>query len=138
MSKVSHNTDKNISPVVLLYYGFGLFYDIFHGQINILQLKKIDEPRFVQNVNQFLQLIGLYYLKEDARRNKGLKIMNDILTSCSDTGNIPLLTASSILNYRSDSHMIGPHGGAVCVTEFKNDIHSISSVLYIEATTYTV
>ena len=80
--------------------------------------------------------MGLYYLKEDTRRNKGLKIMNDILTSCSDAGNIPLLPTSSILNYRSDSHIIGPHSGAVCVTEFKNNIYSILLVLYIEATTY--
>jgi len=128
--------DKDIPPVVLLYHGFGLFYDIFHGQINIPQLEKIDEPRFAQNVDRFLQLMGSYYLKEDARRNEGLKIINDILTSRSDAGNIPPLAASSILNYRSDGHMVGPHGGAVCVTEFKNEIHSISSVPYVEATAY--
>ena len=80
--------------------------------------------------------MGLYYLKEDARRNEGLKIINDILTSHSDAGNIPPLAASSILNYRSDGHMVGPHGGAVCVTEFKNKIHSILSVPYVEATAY--
>jgi len=128
--------DKDIPPVVLLYHGFGLFYDIFHGQINIPQLEKIDEPRFAQNVDRFLQLMGSYYLKEDARRNEGLKIINDILTSRSDAGNIPPLAASSILNYRSDGHMVGPHGGAVCVTEFKDEIHSISSVPYVEATAY--
>ena len=128
--------DKDIPPVVLLYHGFGLFYDIFHGQINIPQLKKIDEPRFAQNVDRFLQLMGSYYPKEDARRNEGLKIINDILTSRSDAGNIPPLAASSILNYRSDGHMVGPHGGAVCVTEFKNEIQCISSVPYVEATAY--
>jgi len=35
--------DKDISPVVLLYYGFGLFYDIFYGQANISHLEKVDE-----------------------------------------------------------------------------------------------
>ena len=128
--------DKDIPPVVLLYHSFGLFYDIFHGQINIPQLNKIDEPQFVQNVDRFLQLMGSYYMKENARRNEGLKIINDILTSHSDAGNIPPLAVSSILNYRSDSHMVGSHGGAVCVTEFKNEIHSILSVPYVEATAY--
>jgi len=80
--------------------------------------------------------MGSYYLKEDARRNEGLKIINNILTSRSDAGDIPPLAASSILNYRSDGHMVGSHGGAVCVTEFKNEIHGISSVPYVEATTY--
>ena len=80
--------------------------------------------------------MGSYYLKEDTRRNEGLKIINDILTSHSDAGYIPLLAASSILNYRSDGHMVGPHGSTVCITEFKNKIHSISSVPYIEATAY--
>jgi len=79
-----------------------------------------------------------YYPKEDARRNEGLKIINDILMSHSDVGDIPLLAASSILNYRSDGHIVGPHGGAVCVTEFKNEIHGISSVPYVEATVYAV
>jgi len=78
----------------------------------------------------------LYYLKEDTRRNEGLKIINNILMSHSDVGDISLLAASSILNYRSDGHMVGLYGGAVCVTEFKNEIHSISSVPYIEATAY--
>ena len=39
--------NKDIPPVVLLYYGFGLFYDIFHSQANISHLKKVDEPRLV-------------------------------------------------------------------------------------------
>ena len=57
---------------------------------------------------------------------------------CSDTGNILPLAVLSILNYGSNSHIVGPHSGAVYVTEFKNEIHSILSVLYIEATTYAV
>ena len=56
--------------------------------------------------------------------------------SCSDVGNIPPLAATSIFSYRSDGHMVGLHSGAVCVTEFKNEIHSISSIPYVEATTY--
>ena len=52
--------------------------------------------------------------------------------SCSDVGNIPPLAATSIFSYRSD----GLHGGAVCVTEFKNEIHGISSIPYVEATAY--
>ena len=54
--------------------------------------------------------------------------------SCSDVGNIPPLAATSIFSYRSD----GLHGGAVCVTEFKNEIHGISLVPYVEATAYAV
>ena len=81
--------------------------------------------------------MSLYYLKGDTRKNKGLKIINDILTSYSDARNIPPLAALSILNYRSNGHIVGLHSGAVCVTEFKNKIHSISSVLYVEATAYT-
>jgi len=92
----------------------------------------------VQNVNWFLQLIGLYYLKEDARRSEELKIINNILMSCLDAGNISPLTASSILNYKSDSHMVGPHGSAVCVTKFKNEMQGILSVLYIETTIHAV
>jgi len=82
--------------------------------------------------------MGSYYPKEDARRNKGLKIINNILMSHSDAGDIPPLAASSILNYRSDGHIVGSHGGAVCVTEFKNEIHGISLVPYVEATAYAV
>ena len=92
----------------------------------------------MQNINWFLQLIGLYYLKEDARRNNGLKIINNILMSCLDVGIILSLAALSILNYRLDSHIVGSHSGIVHVTEFKNEIHSILSVSYIEATTYAV
>ena len=90
----------------------------------------------MQNVDWFLQLMGSYYMKEDTRRNEGLKIINDILTSHSDAGNIPPLAASSILNYRLDGHMVGPHGSTVCVMEFKNEIHSVLSVSYVEATAY--
>ena len=83
-----------------------------------------------------MQLIGLYYLKEDTRRNKGLKIINNILMSCSDAENILPLAALSILNYRLDSYIVGPHSGTVYVIEFKNEIHSILSVSYIKATAY--
>ena len=92
----------------------------------------------MQNIDQFLQLMGSYYPKEDTRRNKGLKIINNILMSCSDAGNISPLAILSILNYRSDGYIIGSHDGAVCVTEFKNDIHSISSVPYIETIAYAI
>jgi len=78
--------------------------------------------------------MGLYYVDEDARRNDGLKIIHDILTSRSDAGNIPPLAATSIFSYRSDDHMVGLHGGAVCVTEFKNEIHGISSIPHVETT----
>ena len=81
--------------------------------------------------------MGLYYLKGDTRRNEGLKIINDILMSYSDARNISPLAALFILNYRSNGYIVGLHSGAVCVTEFKTKIHSISSVLYVEATAYT-
>ena len=83
-----------------------------------------------------MQLIGLYYVDKNARRNNGLKIIHNILMTRSNAGNIPPLAATSIFSYRSDSHMVGLHGGAVCVTEFKNEIHGISSIPHIEATTY--
>jgi len=56
--------------------------------------------------------------------------------SHSDAGNIPPLAATSIFSYRSDGHMVGLHSGAVYVTEFKNEIHGISSILHIEAIAY--
>ena len=80
--------------------------------------------------------MGLYYVDKDTRRNDGLKIIHDILTSCSNAGNIPPLAATSIFSYRSDGHMVGLHGGAVCITEFKNEIHGISSIPHVEATVY--
>jgi len=80
--------------------------------------------------------MGSYYVDEDARRNDGLKIIHDILTSRSDAGNIPPLAATSIFSYRSDGHMVGLHGGAVCVTEFKNEIHGIPSIPHVEAAPY--
>jgi len=75
-------------------------------------------------------------MDKDARRNNGLKIIHNILMSCSDAGNIPPLATISIFSYRSDGYMVGLHGGAVCVTEFKNEIHGISSIPYVEATAY--
>ena len=56
--------------------------------------------------------------------------------SCSDAENILPLAALSILNYRLDSYIVGPHSGTVYVIEFKNEIHSILSVSYIKATAY--
>ena len=133
------SSDKDIPPVVLLYHGFGLFYDIFYSQTNIPHLKKVDEPQLVWKVDQFLQLIGSYYTKEDARRSDGLEIIHDILKSCLDAGilNIPPLAATSIFDYKSDGHILGHYSGAVCITEFENEIHGISSIPHIEVTAYT-
>ena len=128
--------DKDIPSVVLLYHGFGLFYDIFHGQANISHLKKVDKPWLTWKVDLFLQLMGSYYVDKDARRNNGLKIIHNILMSYSDAGNIPPLAATSIFSYRSDGHMMGLHSDTVCVTESKTVIHGLSSLPHIEATAY--
>jgi len=83
--------------------------------------------------------MGSYYTKEDARRSDGLEIIHDILKSRLDAGilNIPPLAAISIFDYKSDGHMLGHHDGAVCITEFENEMHGISSIPHIEATAYT-
>ena len=129
--------DKDIPPVVLLYHGFGLLYDIFHGRADISHLQVVDEPRLARKVDMFLELMGSYYADEDARTSDGMEIIHGILTSRSGAGmfSISPMVFTFTMN-KSGGHMVGFHGGAVCVAVFKNEIHGISSMPHIEATAY--
>ncbi|KAJ3510166.1 hypothetical protein NLJ89_g4834 [Agrocybe chaxingu] len=129
--------DEGLPPVPLLYSGFGHFLDIYNGCEDFPELSNLDLPRLQFAVEGFAEAMSAFFKDEDARRDAGLPLLNEIFSSRkSQLPPFAHLHAQSFLSFRTDGRNIAAHNAARTVVEFKNGQTGNSSVPEVEVTCY--
>ena len=111
--------EDGIPPISLLYDGFGQFLDIVAGATDIKNLPDVKAVELQLAVDKFAVSMCGFFTDEDKRREKGLDLLNEIFAARKDRLH-PTITAGAIGSVRSDGHVVGGHGVATMIIEFKN------------------
>ena len=125
--------DLGISPLSLLYPGFGHFLDIMDGHDNVPGLNNVDIAELQIAVDSLSAEMTRFFDSEALRVNEGLNHINKIF--CAHRGTeIPQISASDIFSIRSYGHNIAMNGTSSIIVEFKNSLSGITALPQIELT----
>jgi hypothetical protein len=106
--------EDGIPPISLLYDGFGEFFDILEGTTAINGFTNIKILELQLAVDEFAESMCRFFKDEDARRDKGLELLNKIFAARQDALHLTI-AASSIGSVRTDGHHTGGHGVATVI-----------------------
>src|SRR5947208_2917852 len=73
--------DADISPIELLYDGFGHFTDIMEGRSDVPGLAEVDSRELHQAVDDLATTMTAYFAEEDDRRDAALACLNRIFSA---------------------------------------------------------
>jgi hypothetical protein len=130
--------DPYITPIGLLYHGFGRFDDIITGRMSfdtVVRCNNIKTPEFDTAVNKFVRDMTKRFKSEDGRRDLVLEGLNQILGANHGPGYYEL-SPSAIGLYRADGRSVGPDGKPLTVVECRNDIAGTIADPCVEAVAY--
>jgi hypothetical protein len=123
----------SVPPASLLYDGFGHFMDIFRHREDVYDLSP-KRRNLELAVDNFAELMTVFYNNGDVRKMKGLFALNENLSL---NGRNKLAAASiDSTPIHSDGHYNGSHDAVSCIVEFKNELVDISSMPLVELTGY--
>jgi len=129
--------DVGVPPISLLYSGFGQFLDIFYGDLgnNSEALADIDAVKLDKSVDAFASRMCEFFANEDARREEGLRLLNDIFAARTKE-RLPKLDAGPIVSVGTQDRYTADNNIIACIAEFKNSIVGISSLPHVEIVSY--
>ena len=131
----SFGTD-NLPPISLQYTGFGHFLDIFRGKKDVPGIQHVSSD-LLPAVDHFAKEMSLIYPDELNRRSRGVIALSDIFSARTD--NLSLVIFPTPVSDRGNSDKVifrGPHHAVSCVVEFKNEPADVTSMPYLEMTSY--
>lgn len=131
-----HGDTPDLPPISLQYEGFGHFLDIFRGRKGVPGMENVSSEKLQATVDDFAEQMSLIYPEEEDRRSIGLSMLNNIFSARTDNLSFGLMAATIDSKVRTDGHVLRPHHAAYCITEFKNELGSVSAIPYVELTSY--
>jgi len=126
--------DPDISPIPLLYSGFGHFLDIMDGCENVPGLADIEVPKLQKAVDEFARKVT-EFIDAEEWASMGLHYLMCIFTARRGPP-IPRIQAGNIGSIGSDGHNITANGTSSIVVKFKNTLIRNTALPQIELVGY--
>jgi hypothetical protein len=119
--------DLFIPPISLLYDGFGIFDDVFHGRRPVPGERDILEVKLWGEVGTFADQMAKFYDTEADRRDVALRHLGQIFRARSNPQAVGWNADTSwFFPPQTDKHLKGAHGAIVFCIKCKNELPNIS------------
>ncbi|KAF9647363.1 hypothetical protein BDM02DRAFT_3117161 [Thelephora ganbajun] len=132
------SADSFVTPIALLYDGFGIFDDIRDG-FPVDGEHEIANGRLWDLVGGFAQKMAEFHVDEGTRRQSATGLLNDIFRARTNPETMSQNITGALVDsrtIRTDGHVNGGHDAMVFCFECKNELSTIKSEPCAELVAY--